>query len=110
MATITHSTATYTGNTQTGWLTQYNKFAEKAEFNRIGWAATLLTIQGCVLSPALLLVMAYYGGGDWQFLVGNLSFLMVLIPVLAAQPVKYIFPAFGLSLLIHITLILLDLL
>ncbi|RIV21566.1 hypothetical protein DYU11_19385 [Fibrisoma montanum] len=110
MATITHSTATYTSNTQTGWLTAYNQFIEKAEFNRIGWAATVLTIQGCVLSPALLLIMAYFGGGDWQFLVGNLSFLMVLIPILAAQPVKYIFPAFALSLLLHAALILVNLL
>lgn len=78
----------------------------QAEFNRIGWAATFVTIQGCLLTPALLLTMFYFGGSDWQLLAGNLSFLLVLVPILSAMPVNYLFPAFGISLLLHLVLIL----
>jgi hypothetical protein len=39
-----------------------------------------------------------------------LCFLLVLIPILSALPVKYLFPAFGISLLIHLGMILLNLL
>jgi hypothetical protein len=109
MATLAQLTTDYTTST-TNWLTLYKNFAAKAEFNKIGWAATAVAIQGCILSPTLLLVMAYFGGGDWQFLVSMLCFLLVLVPILAAMPVKYIFPTFTTSLLIHLAIILLDLL
>ncbi|GAB4049974.1 hypothetical protein [Spirosoma litoris] len=107
MATLAHSTDTYTTTANDGW---YANFINKAEFTRFGWAASALAIQGCVLSPTLLLVMAYFGGGDWQFLVGMLCFLLVLVPILSAMPVKYIFPAFATSVLIHILMIAIDLL
>ncbi|GAB3993459.1 hypothetical protein GCM10028807_28720 [Spirosoma daeguense] len=107
MATLAQSTATYT--TESNWLTRYKNYVEKAEFNRYGWAATAVAIQGCILSPALLLIMAEFGGGDWQFLTSMLCFLLVLVPVLSALPVKYIFPTFTISLIIHILMIAIDL-
>lgn len=109
MATLTQSTQ-YTVTNNTNWLNRYTQFANAAEFNRLGWAATALTIQGCVLSPVHILLMSVYGGGDWQFLVSMLCFLLVLVPILSALPVKYIFPAFGISLLVHLSMILLNLL
>jgi len=109
MATLAHSTTSYTDSPANSWLTAYNQYVAKAEFNRIGWAATAVALQGCILSPVLLLVMFSYGGGDWQFLFSMLCFLLVLIPILAAMPVKYIFPAFATSLVFHILVILIDL-
>lgn len=109
MATLTQSSSSYI-NTSSNWLTAYQNFTKKAEFNRIGWAATAVAIQGCILAPALLLAMFSFGGGDWQFLVGMLSFMLVLVPVLSAMPVKYIFSAFAISALIHIAIILIDIL
>lgn len=110
MATLTHSTVDYSSTTAKTWLSSYKQYTEKAEFNRIGWAATAVAIQGCILSPALLLIMAYFGGGDWQFLASMLCFLLVLVPILAAMPVKYIFPTFATSVLVHVLIILADLL
>ncbi|QIP11616.1 hypothetical protein G8759_02700 [Spirosoma aureum] len=110
MATLTHSTTAYTHSQEANWITTYKNFVARSEFNRIGWAATFVAIQGCILSPALLLVMAYMGGGDWQFLVSNLCFLAVLIPVLSVLPMKYIFPSFAMSTVIHLAIILLDIL
>lgn len=109
MATLTH-TATSAPASTTNWLATFDAFARKAEFTRIGWAATALMIQGCILTPALLLTMFYFGGADWQLLTANLCFLLVLVPILGAQPVKYIFGAFGISFLVHISLILLNIL
>lgn len=106
MATLAHSTNSYT--TDNSWLSSYTNFINKAEFTRFGWAASALAIQGCILSPALLLVMAYFGGGDWQFLVSMLCFLLVLVPILSAMPVKYIFPAFATSVILHLLMIAID--
>lgn len=108
MATLSQSTTPYTATNS--WLTTYTTFVDNAEFNRIGWAATAIALQGCILSPVLLLVMAYYGGGDWQFLVSMSGFLCVLIPILSAMSVRYIFPAFALSVVVHLIVILVDLL
>ena len=110
MATLTHSSTTYTDNVQSNWLSAYQDFTEKADFNRIGWGATAIAIQGCLLAPALLFSMHLFAGGDWQFLVGILSFMMVLVSVLAAIPVKYIFSAFAISFVIHAVIILINIL
>ncbi|AKD57441.1 hypothetical protein [Spirosoma radiotolerans] len=109
MATLTQPSV-YTTNPSSNWLTTYQNFIHKAEFNRIGWAATAVAIQGCILAPALLLAMFYFGGGDWQFLVGMLSFMLVLVPVLSAMSVKYIIPTFAISVAIHVLIILIDVL
>ena len=110
MTTLAHTTTAYTNASATNWLTTYKNFAAKAEFNRFGWAVTALAIQGCLLSPTVLLLMAYLGGGDWQFLASMLCFLLVLIPILSAMSVKYIFPAFATSFIIHLTIIVINLL
>lgn len=111
MATLSHSSSSvYAGTHKTGLLALINNFVAKAEFNRIGWAATALAIQGCVFSPAVLLTMSFYGGGDWQFLVSMLGFLAVLVPVLSALPVKFIFRTFAFSAVIHLVMILLNIL
>lgn len=110
MATLANATTTYTTASTTNWLRVYTNYVDKAEYNRIGWAATALAIQGCLLSPTLLLLMAYFKGGDWQFLTSMLCFLLVLVPILAAMPVKYIFPTFATSFVIHLAIILLDIL
>ena len=108
MATLTHATTAYTTAPTTNWLTAYKHYVDQAEFNRFGWAVTALAIQGCLLSPTVLLLMAYFKGGDWQFLASMLCFLLVLVPILAAMPVKYIFPTFATSFVIHLAIILLD--
>lgn len=105
MATLSQTSAHTFETSTSNWLTSYKNFVAKSEFTRIGWAATFVTIQGCILTPALLLTMFYLGGSDWQLLIGNLSFLLVLVPILSAMPLKYIFPAFGISTVIHLVLI-----
>lgn len=110
MATLTHVSTDHTSSSLSGWLTAYKNYVAKAEFNRFGWAVSALAIQGCVLSPALLLIMLNFGGGDWQFLVSMLGFLLVLVPILSAFPVKYIFPTFATSLVLHLLMIAIDLL
>lgn len=111
MATLAHAHAIDSEVSQTSnWLQTYRRFVARAEFYRVGWAAAALIIQGCVLAPAVLLTMFYYGGGDWQLLVANLAFLGVLVPILSAMGVKYILPAFSISFLIHLAIILINVL
>lgn len=94
----------------TDWLDAYQLFIAKAQFYRIGWAGTALILQGCILSPALLLTMFTFGGGDWQLLVSNFCFLLVLILFCSAMSVKYIMPAFLFSLIVHLVIILMNVL
>ena len=112
MATLSQSAHSYGNNASftQNWQKSYSAFVAKAEFNRFGWAATALMFQGCLLTPVLLLTMFQFGGGDWQLLTSNLSFLLVLVPVLSAMSVKYLFPAFAFSALLHLTLILMNVL
>lgn len=110
MATISQSASFTTLSAAPSWLAGYRHFVENAEFFRFGWAATALMIQGCLLTPAYLFVMYLFGGADWQFFTASLCFLLVLIPILSAAPVKYLFPAFGLSVLIQLSIIVLDIL
>lgn len=81
------------------------EFLAKAEFTRFGWAATFLMIQGCFMTPALLLSMYVFNGGDWQFLTASLTFLLVLTPILSAMPVKILFRCAGLSFFIQLIII-----
>ncbi|AQG79626.1 hypothetical protein [Spirosoma montaniterrae] len=110
MATLAQSTYTHPQTETLNWLSTYKQFAEKADFNRAGWAATILTVQGCLLSPVALLTMFYFGGGDWQLLVCNLCFLLALVPILSAQSMKYVFPAFAVSAVVHLGIMLMNVL
>ncbi|MFD2934565.1 hypothetical protein [Spirosoma flavum] len=110
MTTLIHSTPAYTSSVLDNWLFLYKNYVANAEFNRIGWAATAIAIQGCILSPVLLLTMAFFGGGDWQFMASMICFLSVLIPILSALPVKYIFSSFAISVLVHVAIILINVL
>ncbi|GAB3560851.1 hypothetical protein GCM10027578_00190 [Spirosoma luteolum] len=114
MVTINQPTSAYsppaTVAQNQSLFARFNQLMATLEFNRIGWAATAVIIQGCVLTPALLLVMFNFNGGDWQLLTAFLCFLLVLIPVLSAMPVRYFMPAFVFSALIHLAITLMDLL
>jgi hypothetical protein len=88
------------------WRTSLTRYGQQANFYRFGWAATAALVQGCILSPALILALSINGGPVWHFLVGYVCFLGVLIPILAALPMRYLAAGFGLSLLIHLALIL----
>lgn len=105
-AMIAQTTTTYEHQHEKGLMASYHKFIEKAEFTRTGWAATAMMIQGCILSPALLISMSYLNGGDWQFLASMLGFLTVLVPILGALPVRVIIPCFLVSLVLHLAIIL----
>lgn len=113
MATLTQVTTSSPSTVfspATNWLASYQVFIANANFYRIGWAGTALIIQGCLLSPTLLLTMFTFGGGDWQLLVSNFCFMLVLIPFLLLMPVKYILPAFVLSFVVHLAIILVNVL
>ena len=108
MATLSPSTTSY--NESATLTEKYSQFVEAAEFNRVGWTATAMMIQGCLLSPVLLLTMMYFGGGDWQFLTGMLTFLLVIVPILGAQKMKYVFGGFLISLVVNLAMIALNVL
>lgn len=109
MATLAQTTQTLNPSVP-AWTLFSPEFMAKAEFNRFGWAATVLMIQGCILTPALLFSMYLFNGGDWQFLIANLTFLLVLVPILSAMPAKVLFRCAGLSYLVQVLIIVVNIL
>lgn len=108
MATLAQPTRPHTvslSNATTTWRQSLITFLDKADFYRFGWSATAGLMQGCLLTPALILALSINHGPDWHFFLGYVCFLGVLIPILAALPVRYILGAFSLSFLIHLSLI-----
>lgn len=83
----------------------FHAFIEKADFYRFGWSAAVALIQGCLLTPALLLSTFVYGGPDGYVLAAFLCFLGVLIPILSALPIRYVFGGFAISFVVHVLLI-----
>lgn len=112
MATLTQTTTAHspTHSLPTSWGDSYQLFIANAQFYRIGWAGTALIFQGCLLSPTLLLTMFTFGGGDWQLLVSNFCFLLVLILFCSAMAIRYILPAFVFSFVVHLAIILMNVL
>ena len=113
MATLAHTTFAPSfaqSRTTTTWLDTYHLFIARSDFYRVSWGVAVLIIQSCLLSPILLLTMFYYGGGNWQFLVSFLTFLLVLIPFLSAISLRYILPAFIFSIILHLIIILINVL
>lgn len=108
MATLAQPTHTHDlslHNTTANWRRALMTFFDKADFYRFGWSATAALIQGCLLTPALILALSINHGPDWHFLAGYICFLGVLITILSAMPVRYILSAFSISLFIHLCLI-----
>lgn len=107
MATLSHTSASYAQ--PTAETTLWQRILAHAEDNRAIWAAAAILVQGCLLSPAVLLTMNQLAD-DWQFLLSLVCILTVVISILSVQPVKYIIQAFATSLLIHVALFLFNLL
>ena len=84
------------------WCTDQEKF-------RFGWLATIIAIHGCVLAPITVLAitlgtnhMAY-----WGMAIGAMA--IALVANLAAMPTKITIPVFFFSVLVDISLIVVNL-
>ena len=108
MQTITNQTisTTYTGtaNNITLW-TKFMSFCKGQENNRLMWVGIALAAHGCVLTPITIMVTLFAGPNFGLFMTGMVAMGIALVANLAAMPTKITIPAFALSIVIDIFVI-----
>jgi hypothetical protein len=83
-------------------ITQFISWCKGQEENRLAWLAVTLTVHGCVLSPATVLLIASGNNSIalWGMAIGAMC--MTLVTNLSAMPTRITIPVFFLSIIIDI--------
>ena len=83
-------------------ITRFLSWSKGQEENRLAWLAVILTVHGCVLSPATVLLIVSGNNSIvlWGMAIGAMG--MSLITNLSALPTKITIPVFFLSIVIDI--------
>jgi hypothetical protein len=86
-------------------VTQFISWCRGQEENRLAWLAVILTVHGCVLSPATVLLIVSGNNSIvlWGMAIGAMG--MSLITNLSALPTKITIPVFFLSIAIDVVAI-----
>lgn len=86
-------------------VTQFFSWCKGQEENRLAWLAVILTVHGCVLSPAtvLLIVSGNNSITLWGMAIGAMC--ISLVTNLSAMPTKITIPVFFLSIVIDLAAI-----
>ena len=86
-------------------VTQFLSWCKEQEEYRLAWLAVILTVHGCVLSPATVLLIVSGNNSIilWSMAIGAMA--MALITNLSAMPTKITIPVFFLSIVIDIAAI-----
>ncbi len=109
MATIQPSLSTTQTHVATSsrisFVHRFFYWCKMQEKNRLGWLAAILTIQGCVLTPLTLCVVAFTSTSfiAWPFIIGAIG--ICLVTNLAAMPTKVTIPVFFFSVLIDVIVV-----
>jgi hypothetical protein len=87
---------------------KFISWCKSQEEKRLGWLAVMLFLHGCVLAPVTI-AFIFLGGNQmvfWAFVIAAMA--MTLVSNLAAMPTKITIPIFFLSLLIDLTVIVMN--
>ncbi len=88
----------------------YNHKCEDAGYNRLGVMAFVLLIHTCIIIPATLLAISMNGNNLVEFLLMTIFSFGLLVSLLGDLPQKIVFPVFGVSILVHLGIILVNVL
>lgn len=88
----------------------YNNKCEEAAFNRLGVMAFVLLVQTCIVVPATLLSISINGNSSMDFILMAIFSFAILVSLLGDLPAKIILPLFAVSLLVYLTIILMNVL
>lgn len=80
----------------------YYKSQERA---RLLWLGVVLAVHGCILMPITVMTTFFAGPNFFLFMTGMVAMGIALVTNLAAMPTKITIPAFALSVLIDIAII-----
>ncbi len=99
------NTADRTMNARTGIVSRFLHWSAKQERNRFGWLALILTSHGCVLTPLTLFAVILSGSSLALFIAAVGAMGLVLVTNLAAMPTRVTIPAFFLSIVIDVAIV-----
>ena len=75
------------------------------EHNRLLWVGVILAVHGCALTPITVMATLAAGPNFFLFMSGMVAMAIALVTNLAAMPTKITLPAFALSILIDIAIL-----
>jgi len=108
MQTITNQTinTTYsaTANNTTLW-TRFMNYCKGQESNRLMWVGIALAAHGCILTPITVMITFFAGQNFFLFMTAMVAMGIALVTNLAAMPTRITIPAFVLSIVMDIFVI-----
>jgi hypothetical protein len=97
---------TYTGNlTHTSLWSRFMAYCQGQEQNRLMWVGLALAIHGCALTPITVMATLFAGPNFFLFMTAMVAMGIALVTNLAAMPTKITIPAFALSVIMDIVVL-----
>ncbi len=85
--------------------TRFMNYCKDQEKNRLLWVGVILAAHGCILTPITVMITLAAGPNFALFMTGMVAMGIALVTNLAAMPTKVTIPAFALSILMDIAII-----
>jgi hypothetical protein len=85
--------------------TRFMNYCKGQESNRLLWLGIALAAHGCVLTPITVMITLFTGPNFPLFMTAMVAMGIALVTNLAAMPTKITIPAFVLSILIDIAIV-----
>ena len=85
--------------------TRFIAFCETQETNRLFWVGIILAVHGCALTPVTVMATLFAGPNFILFMTAMVAMGIALVTNLAAMPTKITIPAFALSILIDVVIL-----
>ena len=108
METITNQTISTTYpriSNHTNIWTKFMDYCKGQENNRLMWVGIALAAHGCILTPITIMITLFAGPNFVLFMTGMVAMGISLVTNLAAMPTRITIPAFALSIVIDIFVI-----
>ena len=97
---------TYSGvSNNTSTWTKFMNYSIGQEHNRLMWVGIVLAAHGCILTPITIMITLFAGPNFALFMAGMVAMGIALVTNLAAMPTRISIPAFALSIVIDLFVI-----
>lgn len=108
METTLHQTINTTYTAETTSLSMWGRFmnyCQGQENNRLLWLGVILMVHGCILTPITVFVTLAAGPSFSLFMAAIVAMAIALVTNLAAMPTRITIPAFAISIVIDIAIL-----
>jgi hypothetical protein len=93
---------TYDQAAGTSLITRFNSWCKGQQENRLIWLGVAVAGHGCVITPLTVFAVVMAGNSLVLFMLAIFAMAISLVTNLAALPTKITIPAFALSILIDL--------